>query len=136
MVKDTLRPRLEPNASANHRTKETRTEESDGVGVMSDDELRIHLRFSGEKTEQLICNWCGLPHPVEPEYKKEILERGAKQLKELGLTDVTPEETWTCGACYLFVNRVPAELAQKLRTECEHEVPRERQAPQSDCGGN
>lgn len=99
-------------------------------------ELRIHLHPSGEKTEQLICNWCGLSHPVEAAYKKEILERGVRQLKELGLTDVTPEETWTCGACYLVVNRVPPEIAKKLRTECTHEVPGERQPPQSDCGKN
>ena len=88
-----------------------------------DDAVRIHIHLPGEeKTEELVCNWCGLPHKVEPNYKKEVLERGKKLLEEYHLTDqVKPEETWTCGACYLYVNKLPP-----IKTECNHVVPKER----------
>jgi hypothetical protein len=99
---------------------------------MSD--LRVHVHREGKKTAQLICNWCGLPHDVEPEYKAEVLERGRKEIEEnkkelekAGLT-ITPEQTWTCGACFLYL-RLPDEgkfLIDGIKTECDHEVPKER----------
>lgn len=86
------------------------------------EQVRIHIHESGNKTTQLTCNWCGLPHDVEPAYRQEILNRGDRIIQENNLVgQLTPEETWTCGACYLFLHNLPA-----LRTECNHTVPRER----------
>jgi len=101
---------------------------------MSESDLRIHLHGRGEKTAQLICNWCGEPHAVEPEYREQVLERGARELEELRRQEgsavpdevkaLRPEQTWTCGKCLLFLNNVPANA---MTTEChDHEVPKER----------
>jgi protein-arginine kinase activator protein McsA len=93
--------------------------------------VNIHLRpQEGEdaKTETLVCNWCHLPHKVEPEYKQDILVRAAERLAEAleagGLTDderaLKPEDTWTCGKCMVQLLGLPTTT----RTECpEHEVP-------------
>ena len=99
-----------------------------------DGQINIHIHPTGEKTDELICNWCGLPHPVESEYKEEVLERGRKQIEEnkaeikkAGI-EITPEQTWTCGTCFLYLE-VPAEarfLISGLKTECDHDVPETR----------
>lgn len=90
--------------------------------------LRINLHQSGEKTETLVCNWCGLPHPVEADYKAQVIARGKEILAEQPIEGVTPEDTWTCGACYLFVNGLPEFVIEAVRTECNHTVPKERRA--------
>ena len=101
--------------------------------MMSDSErLAIHIHNQGEKTAELICNWCREPHAVEPEYREQILERGAKELDELRRQDavpdeikaLTPEKTWTCGKCLLFLNNLSPDA---MKTDChDHEVPKER----------
>jgi hypothetical protein len=95
--------------------------------------INVNIHASGEKTAELICNWCKEPHAVEPEYKKEILERGARELKECAkeLEErnivLTPEETWTCGKCMLVLNGIPEFVRDALKTEChDHEVPETR----------
>jgi len=87
---------------------------------MSED-LRINVFNKGEKTEQLTCNWCGEPHAVEAGYKKETLKRGAEQIKEHNIPDITPEETWTCGKCMLVLNGMAPDA---LKTDChDHPIP-------------
>ncbi len=89
---------------------------------MSD--INIHLHKSGTKTAELICNWCGEPHAVEPEYREEILVRGAEKLAEMAIEDIKPEQTWTCGRCMLALNNLPPSY---LQTDChDHEVPLKR----------
>jgi hypothetical protein len=103
---------------------------------MSKVDTRIHFYGQGEKTDQLICNWCGEPHAVESEYKEQILERGATELEELrrlarqgNISDdeikaLTPDQTWTCGKCMLFLNNLPIDA---MMTDChDHEVPKQR----------
>lgn len=90
---------------------------------MSD--ININIYRQGDKTETLTCNYCKLPHPVEPEYKASFLARAAEKIKEaekhagkeLG---IEPHEAWTCGACTLVLNGIPADA---FRTECSHPVP-------------
>jgi protein-arginine kinase activator protein McsA len=97
------------------------------------EKLRINIHAEGEKTEELICNWCAIPHPVDTDYKENVLQRAEEQLQELrnkGTAipdDVKPEDMWFCGACLLHLNEVPEELAKNLETGCDHEVPNERQ---------
>jgi hypothetical protein len=101
---------------------------------MSD--LNIHIHQSGEKTAELICNWCKEPHAVEPEYREEILKRGVERIEEFRqeaekmpdvmakIDELGPEETWTCGRCMLFLNGLPLDA---MKTDChDHEVPEER----------
>lgn len=102
-------------------------------------EIRINLHQKGEKTDELICNWCGLPHPVEPEYKQKVLERGRREVGEnqeaiekAGIK-ITPEQTWTCGACFLYLS-LPEDarflfegIATAHKVECDHEVPETRE---------
>ena len=90
-----------------------------------DEDLRINIFNKGKKTAQLICNWCKEPHAVEPEYREEILKRGAEQLKKHGITHITPEETWTCGKCMLVLHGLPADA---LKTDChDHKVPERKE---------
>lgn len=90
-------------------------------------DLNIHIMPQGKNTDTLTCNYCGEPHAVDPEYKQMILERGKERLKESGITDIKPEETWTCGKCFLKLQKIPDELARTVQTDChEHHIPSER----------
>ena len=93
-----------------------------------DEKLRINIFPQGEKTAELICNWCGEPHAVEPEYREERLKRGAEQILELrkqgAKIDIKPEQTWTCGKCMLVLNGLSPDA---MKTDChDHEVPEEK----------
>jgi len=94
------------------------------------EEVKIHLREDeGEKNTVLTCNWCKQPHPVEQSYRDDILKRGAEKIEELRkehpldlVPDLVPEDTWTCGKCFLYLTGLPAGAA---KTEChDHDVPR------------
>jgi len=91
--------------------------------------MNVHLHKSGEKTAELTCNWCGEPHAVEPEYREDVLLRGAKILaeyksKDIKIKDIKPEQTWTCGRCFLVLHNHPSDF---IPTDChEHEVPKEK----------
>jgi hypothetical protein len=97
-------------------------------GVSMSTEVRVNVHAQGNKTEELVCNWCGLPHPVEPAYRQEVLERGRKEVEEYKskLVVFTPEETWTCGKCFLHLHGLPDFVIEVVKTECDHEVPTER----------
>ena len=97
--------------------------------IMPEENVNIHVRPPEleSKTEVLTCNWCRLPHPVEPGYKSEVLARGAERIEEarkanaLADADIKPEETWTCGRCMIHLMGLP----ETMRTEChDHEVPK------------
>jgi len=98
-----------------------------------EDKLRIHIHNKGEKTASLTCNWCQEPHQVEENYKSEILERGKEHIEEnkeeieKRNIQITPEQTWTCGKCMLFLHKVPEGLIDGIQTDChDHEIPKER----------
>src|SRR6516225_3313030 len=100
------------------------------------EEVNVHVFPKGEKTETLICNWCGEPHKVEAAYKEEIIRRGQERLDEVAALDdpeakkqaalMDPDETWTCGNCYLFL--MFGRVSDIVQTEChDHKVPDTRQ---------
>ena len=104
---------------------------------MPDPDIRIHIHRQGTepKSAELICNWCQEPHAVEPSYRKAALERGAIEIAKLRVggheipDDLTPEQSWTCGKCLLYVKGLP----DTLKTDChEHEVPTERVMPKEN----
>jgi hypothetical protein len=97
---------------------------------MSDVNFHFRPPSKQEKTAALICNWCREPHSVEPEYREEMLKRGAEKIKEARETqpdalpaDITEEDTWTCGKCLARLMGLPDDI----KTDChDHEVPKER----------
>jgi hypothetical protein len=97
---------------------------------MAEEQPGVNINIGGpekddDKTETLVCNWCREPHRVTPAYKKEVISRGEKDLRELRekepeaeLVDV--EDTWTCGRCTLHLLGLPGFF----KTDChDHAVP-------------
>lgn len=103
---------------------------------MPDVNIHVHPKEEDrDKVNILTCNWCKEMHAVTPEYKQEALARGAKRIAEMKAEypedvspDITPEDTWTCGRCFVFLMHLPADT----KTEChEHAVPKNRPYPQT-----
>jgi protein-arginine kinase activator protein McsA len=97
------------------------------------DSINIHLHpreQERDKTRILVCNWCNELHDVTPEYKEEVLARGAEIIAEALKADpkldpIKPEETWTCGKCYLYLMNLPTNI----KTDChDHPVPEKKRA--------
>ena len=56
---------------------------------MPPDEVNVYVREEqGRKTVPLKCNWCKEDHLVSPEYREDILMRGAERLAELAAQDL------------------------------------------------
>lgn len=96
---------------------------------MTEPDVRVYIHPSNTQEpedHELICNWCGIPHPCTRSYRDDILKRGAEKIAEAELGDqITPEQTWTCGRCILALEGLPPDL---LRTDCpDHDVPKEKQ---------
>lgn len=97
--------------------------------------VNVNIRKQGRKAVLLKCNWCKEDHLVEPGYREEVLKRGVERLAELAtqvtsqedkvkVASIKPEETWTCGRCFLVLSGMPVD---SIRTDChEHEVPKEQ----------